>query len=85
MGPATLRAEPSKESLAHQEPNRARKQGAWHPQVRHPGESPEGAGGMDGSEDEVTGERQTDGKFRRFRIPDLPEDDHIRVVPQEGL
>ena len=46
----------------------------------------DGAGsvvGVQGREDEVTGQRSLDGDFRRFEVADLADQDHVGVLAED--
>src|SRR5260370_452965 len=70
--------------ISSQQDGGRRDQERLHMQLAQAGEGPGGAVGVQGGEDQVTGEGGFDGDVRGLFVAGLPDQDDIRVLAQEG-
>ena len=81
---AAVRAEPADEALGEKGAHRGSDQKRLNSHVQQTGDASHGVIGVQGAENEVTGEGAADGDFRGLEVTHFSYHDHIGVAPQDA-
>src|SRR5690606_8608822 len=84
VGLRAVLAEGANEALRERSHQRGGHEEGLDAHVHQTGDGARRVVGVHGGEHEVTGERRLDGDLRRLEIADLADEDHVRVLAEEG-
>ncbi len=84
VGNPTLGAIRPQQRLADDRPDRRSDEERLLPHVDQPGDRPHRVIGVEGGEDKVSRQGRADRQLDGLRVPHLPDEDNVGVVPEDG-